>query len=99
MLHQIGQACGWFTTIAFSISFLPQIFHTYKLKRVNQVSFGMWLTTVVGYATALVYGISLREAILIVGYGWGLGCSIIYLALYFKYRKIRKKVKRVSRHI
>lgn len=52
----IGFVAGTLTTL----SFVPQVIHTWKTKRCDDLSFGMLLAFGLGVALWLVYGIALR---------------------------------------
>ncbi|MDP9268741.1 MAG: SemiSWEET transporter [Acidobacteriota bacterium] len=52
----IGFAAGTLTTL----SFVPQVLHTRKTKRCDDLSFGMLLSFGSGVALWLAYGIALR---------------------------------------
>ncbi|MBI2678108.1 MAG: SemiSWEET transporter [Candidatus Koribacter versatilis] len=52
----IGFVAGTLTTL----SFVPQVLHTWKTKRCDDLSFGMLLAFGLGVALWLVYGIALR---------------------------------------
>ena len=51
----IGFLAGTLTTV----SFVPQVLHTWKTKRCDDLSFGMLLSFGIGVALWLVYGILL----------------------------------------
>jgi uncharacterized protein with PQ loop repeat len=78
---------GWIATIGFSLCYIPQIVHTWKVKHVDQVSVWLWILQLVGYSSGMVYGFWLKQTPLIAGYLWGFGCTVLYLVLYFIYRK------------
>ena len=52
----IGFLAGTLTTV----SFVPQVLHTWKTKRCDDLSFGMLLSFGIGVALWLVYGILLN---------------------------------------
>jgi MtN3 and saliva related transmembrane protein len=58
----IGFIAGALTTL----SFVPQVLHTWKTKRCDDLSFGMLLAFGIGVALWLVYGVLLRALPIIV---------------------------------
>jgi MtN3 and saliva related transmembrane protein len=52
----IGFVAGTLTTL----SFVPQVLHTWKTKRCDDLSFGMLLAFGIGVALWLVYGLALH---------------------------------------
>ena len=58
----IGFVAGTLTTL----SFVPQVLHTWKTKRCDDLSFGMLLAFGSGVALWLVYGIALHALPIIV---------------------------------
>jgi len=77
---------GWAATIAFGLCYWPQIWHSYKVKTVNDISCAAWVIQLIGYVTGMFYGIGLKQMPLIVGYSHGLFCTLLFLLLYIKYR-------------
>jgi uncharacterized protein with PQ loop repeat len=77
---------GWLTTIAFGLCYWPQIWHSYKVKTVGDISCVAWFIQLAGYSMGLFYGIWLKQMPLIVGYVHGFLCTLIFLFLYWKYR-------------
>lgn len=58
----IGFVAGTLTTL----SFVPQVVHTWKTKRCDDLSFGMLFAFGIGVALWLVYGIALHALPIIV---------------------------------
>lgn len=77
---------GWIVTVLFGVCYWPQIYRSYKLKSVGDISVLAWSIQTVAYAIGISYGIWLKQAPLIFGYVHGLLCSALFLVLYFKYR-------------
>jgi uncharacterized protein with PQ loop repeat len=77
---------GWLATIAFGICYWPQIYHSYKLKTVGDISPWSWTIQLVGYVLGFFYGAWLKQMPLIIGYAHGLFCTILLLCMYRKYR-------------
>jgi len=78
---------GWITTLTFSMCYLPQLYRSWKRKSVGDVSVWSWIIQTFGYSIGLRYGIWLKQGPLIFGYIEGLLCSIVFLIMYWKYRK------------
>jgi MtN3 and saliva related transmembrane protein len=56
LITLIGFAAGTLTTL----SFVPQVLHTWKTKRCGDLSYGMLLAFGIGVALWLVYGLALH---------------------------------------
>jgi MtN3 and saliva related transmembrane protein len=56
LITLIGFAAGTLTTL----SFVPQVLHTWKTKRCDDLSYGMLLAFGIGVALWLVYGLALH---------------------------------------
>lgn len=81
------QLLGWLTTLAFSVCYWPQLYRSFKRKSVGDVSVITWILQAVGYALGISYGLWLGQMPLIFGYIHGLICSLIWLGMYWRYRK------------
>lgn len=77
---------GWLATLGFALCYWPQIYRTWKLKTVGDISFSGWFIQFLAYLCGLEYGFKLKQLPLIVGYLHGLLCTVILLILYKKYR-------------
>jgi len=89
---------GWISTIAFSCAYLPQLYWTYRWKKVEDVSVSMWVLQGIAHCTGLVYGVYLGKAPLIIGYTLGLLYVYLWLLMWWAYRDpnqayIRKVVR------
>jgi len=78
---------GWLTTAAFSVCYWPQLYRSWKRKSVGDVSVWAWIIQSIGYAMGISYGLWLNQGPLIFGYCHGLFCSLLFLAMYWRYRK------------
>lgn len=78
---------GWLATILFAMCFWPQLIRSYRRKSVGDISVWSWVLQTIGYACAVCYGFWLKEGPLMWGYSHGFLCSIVFLCMYFKYRK------------
>ena len=83
---QLYSLFGWVCTSLFAISYIPQIWLTYKTKKVDDISVSLWWILLIAYTCGLYYGIHLKEWPLIWGYIWGFSCSSIFLIMFYKYR-------------
>ena len=77
---------GWIATIAFGACYWPQLYRSYKLKTVGDISVWAWILQFIGYVAGLFYGTLLHQWPLLVGYFHGLLCTIAFLLMYLKYR-------------
>lgn len=82
-----GNMFGWIANLLFSICYIPQIYRTYKLKKVKDVSLWQWILQLVGYIAALVFAVSISNLILIIGYSCGLFWTLTFLILYSIYKR------------
>ena len=57
-----GILAGTLTTIAF----LPQVIESWKLKKTDEISLGMYLLLVGGQALWIVYGITIKDLPIII---------------------------------
>lgn len=78
---------GWSVTILFSICYFPQLYKTFRLKSVEEVSGLLWFFQAIGYVAGVGYGLEIHQIPLIVGYGFGLLCTLVFLGMYWRYRK------------
>jgi uncharacterized protein with PQ loop repeat len=78
---------GMISQIAFMLCLLPQPIMTYRVKHVRGVSLGMWYIQVVGYIFGLVFGLQIHQFPLILGSVYGMLISVVFMLLYWKYRK------------
>jgi MtN3 and saliva related transmembrane protein len=78
---------GWIVTILFSICYWPQLYRSWKRKKVGDVSVWAWVIQTFGYGLGISYGLWLKQMPLIFGYIHGFLCSILFLCLYWRYKK------------
>jgi len=71
---------GLASTICFAVSYLPQLFRTYRTRSVAGVSMTYWTIVVAGYVTGWFYVLPLRDPFLMVTYTFGLICAAAMLA-------------------
>ncbi len=87
---------GWLATLAFAGCYWPQMVKTWRRKLVGDISAWPWIIQAFGYAVGLPYGIYLNQMPLIIGYAHGLVCSLLFLAMYWRFRKNVPTKRRVS---
>ncbi len=79
---------GWIYTIAFSICYIPQIVKTIKTKKVDDISISLFILSLIGYVSALIYAVGELNApaVLIANYIFGALCSTLMIALYYIFK-------------
>jgi len=80
-IEVIGLTAGACTTL----SFLPQVFHTWRTKSVEDISLRMYLLLSLGVILWLVYGVSLQSLALILTNGVTLVLAGTVLAMKVAY--------------
>lgn len=78
---------GWLGMGILGTALIPQLMKTYKTKRVDDISLSRCILLSTGFFLSLIYSISLMAWPLIFNYFWALVTSLIFLKLYFKYRR------------
>jgi MtN3 and saliva related transmembrane protein len=80
---------GWFYTICFAICYIPQIVKSLTTKKVDDVSISLFILSLVGYISAIIYtlGDIGFNIILVTNYIFGATCSLIMIIIYLWYRK------------
>lgn len=63
---ETAQLIGWFATAASTVSFAPQAWQVIKTRETKDISLGMYIVTVTGFALWTTYGALLHEWPLIV---------------------------------
>jgi len=71
---------GLISMLCFTGSYLPQLVRTFRTRRVDGVSTSYWVIVVLGYVSGWFYILPLRDPLLFVTYGAGLGCALAMLA-------------------
>jgi|TARA_A100000172_G_C3037434_1_gene109008 uncharacterized protein with PQ loop repeat len=79
---------GWIYTVAFGVCYIPQIIKTWRTKKVDDVSIGLFQLSIIGYISAALYVTTNVGAnlILLCNYAFGGTCSIFMVYLYYKYK-------------
>jgi uncharacterized protein with PQ loop repeat len=83
----IAEILGWIATVLFSIMLIPQIMKTIEVKHVDGVSFSLFVLALVANIIALIYAYLICQPPLIIKYTIGAVISLLYLFIYFKYRR------------
>lgn len=78
---------GILACVLFGLTYFPQLIRSYKRKSVGDISIWSWLLQVVAYCCGIMYGLYLHQLTLLLGYSWGLLCTIAFVIMYFVYRK------------
>jgi MtN3 and saliva related transmembrane protein len=79
---------GWFYTLCFAICYIPQIVKSLKTKKVNDVSVSLFILSLFGYISAIIYTLSDIgfNLILITNYVFGAICSLLMIIIFLCYR-------------
>lgn len=80
---------GWTYTICFAICYIPQIVKSCVTKKVDDVSLSLFILSLFGYISALVYAITEldKNIILLFNYIFGGLCSLLMIILFLLYKK------------
>jgi len=79
---------GWLYTLCFAICYIPQIVKSLKTKKVNDISISLFILSLLGYISALVYtlGDIGFNIILVTNYVFGALCSLVMIITYLCYK-------------
>ena len=79
---------GWFYTLCFAICYIPQIVKSLKTKKVNGLSVSLFILSLLGYISAIIYTLSDIgfNLILITNYIFGAICSLTMIIIFLCYR-------------
>ena len=79
---------GWFYTLCFAICYIPQIVKSLKTKKVNDISVSLFILSLLGYISAILYTLSDIgfNLILIINYVFGAICSLLMIIIFLCYR-------------
>ena len=80
---------GYASAALFFLAYLPQLYRTYKLKKVDDISVWMWVLILGAHLTGLTYGVWLDKEPLIVGYLLGLNCTGMMIVMHCLYKDPR----------
>ena len=80
------EAIGVVAAVLTTISFVPQVWHSFKTRDVSGVSLGMYSVFTVGISLWLVYGVLLRAWPLILANGITLALALAILLMKLRFR-------------
>ena len=82
------EVVGWFYTLCFAICYIPQIVKSLKTKKVNDVSVSLFILSLLGYISAIIYTLSDIgfNLILITNYIFGAICSLLMIIIFLCYK-------------
>ncbi|HOW43093.1 MAG TPA: SemiSWEET family transporter [Candidatus Omnitrophota bacterium] len=83
----IWQIVGFGAAFLTMFGFLPQVIKIYKTKSVGDISILALFQFVIGILLWLLYGLHLRNAVIILANSVTLAILIVGVTLYFRYRK------------
>ena len=86
MTPELTEAIGMVAAVLTTLSFVPQVWHSFKTRDVSGVSLGMYSLFTVGIALWLVYGILLNAWPLIVANGITLSLALAILLMKLRYK-------------
>lgn len=89
MVYDIWEVIGGSAAFLTMFAFVPQIFKAVKTRSVKDVSLFTLLQLALGVVLWILYGIHLKNAIIIVANGVTLLSMIILLFLYSYYRRTK----------
>lgn len=81
---------GWLSAGLFTISYIPQIVRTQRLKTVDDISVSLFVLNAAAYMTGLTYGFYLDKYALMFNYSAGLVLTSIIVLQWVVYRDPRK---------
>lgn len=81
------QILGWIATILFSIMLIPQILKTIKCRDTSGVSLLLFTIYLTANIIAFIYAVLISENPLIIKYIIGVITAIIYIIIFFYYKK------------
>lgn len=87
----MAEILGWIATFLFTILIIPQIIKTIKIKKVDEVSLGLYILLLLANIVALVYAILINQPPLLIKYVLGIITTTFYIGLYAYYSR-RKNV-------
>ena len=88
VLSNIMEIIGWVYTICFAICYIPQIVKSLKTKNVNDISVSLFILSLLGYISAIIYTLSDIgfNLILITNYIFGAICSLLMIIIFLCYK-------------
>lgn len=83
---ELSQILGYTATTIFSLMYVPQLYKTWKTKKIDDVSLPMFVMGFLGNIVALCYATLIHQRPLQIKYIIALIAIGFYLAVYFKIR-------------
>lgn len=80
-------AIGWIATGLLALCYIPQLHETYTTKCVKGINVLQWIILAVGFSFSITYAVLIRAWPIVAGNSWGLFCSLLMIALYYKYER------------
>ncbi|OIO42077.1 hypothetical protein AUJ62_01485 [Candidatus Pacearchaeota archaeon CG1_02_32_21] len=87
---KLAQILGWIATILFSVMIIPQMIKTIKSKDTKGVSLLLFVSYLIANIIAITYASLIMQYPLIIKYAIAIITTIIYIGIFFYYRKISK---------
>lgn len=80
---------GWIYTLCFAICYIPQIVKSIRTKKVDDISVSLFVLSLLGYISAIIYTLSDIgfNLILITNYIFGAICSLTMIIIFLCYRR------------
>jgi MtN3 and saliva related transmembrane protein len=87
---ELAQILGWIATILFSVMIIPQMIKTIKSKDTKGVSLLLFVIYLIANIIAITYASLIMQYPLIIKYAIAIITTIIYIGIFFYYRKTNK---------
>ena len=85
-MSSVTEAIGIVAAVLTTVSFVPQVWHSFKTRDVSGISLGMYSAFTVGVALWLVYGILLQAWPLILANGVTLVMAVAILLMKLRFK-------------
>lgn len=82
-----AEAAGYAAAILTTISFVPQVWHTFRTRDVSGISLGMYSVFTAGVALWLVYGVLLTAWPVVIANAVTLALAVAILVMKLRYRR------------
>ena len=86
MTMPLHEVIGYIAAILTTVSFVPQVWHTFRTRDVSGISMGMYFAFACGVSLWLAYGLLLGAWPIIVANAITLALAICILAMKVRYR-------------
>ena len=77
LIELFGLAAGAIT----SLSFLPQLYRGYKTKKLEDISYYMFIILLIGMFMWFIYGLLLPALAVIIANAFGIGCCLLIIMM------------------